>query len=168
MCERREKPEVSENLRNASVSQLTHFRTCDTVFGPNHSPTRLSSESPINAIVCIEYGFFRSSSKRFTIFKYVGSLLCAHAQRVLDVRFASNASPSSCHQNRISPAFRRPVPITAQMQIEQSLCQNHLTASQHTAPALVRRITGLTDRCESTTICAPQTRLYIASYLIEF
>lgn len=56
------------------VFGATYFSTCATVFGPNHSPTRLSSESPIKAIWCIENGLFRLSSNLFTIFKYVGSL----------------------------------------------------------------------------------------------
>lgn len=50
-----------------------YLNTWATVFGPNHSPTFLSSESPINAIWWIENGLFRLSSNLLTIFKYVGS-----------------------------------------------------------------------------------------------
>lgn len=62
-----------EIYENKSSPLSTHFKTCATVFGPNHSPTRLSSESPINAIWWRENGHFLASSKRLTIFRYVGS-----------------------------------------------------------------------------------------------
>jgi len=65
-------------------------------------------------------------------------------------------------------AVRRPEPVATQMQVDQSLGEHHLTATEHAAPALVRCELDFSQRRETMAIGTPQAGLNVLSDALEF
>lgn len=70
-------------------------------------------------------------------------------------------------QVRFVPRLRRPLPVSAQVQLEQGLGENHLATAQHAAPALVAGVLRAADGDETAPVGAPQPALNVAADLVE-